>query len=526
MVIKDDDSEIKADIDVNHIVFKSLEKNNFIYLKWRIKNYYSGKLSNHFWDKFNFNCFYPIKFVRYSLLVPENSIHSNMQNIPDKPMKRRISYGVMYQWSLHDEPAIEFEYGMPNLDDVGKILYISSIKDWEFIVEWYSDLAQTKSRSSYEIKELVQNLFKGKENCTEEQKIEMVYNYITENIHYSYVPFRQSALIPQKARNVLVNNIGDCKDMLTLCIAMLSEIGINAYYGLVNTRDEGHNSNVLPSIAFNHCIVGVETENGLVYLDPTAYNFPMGSLPRGDIDAFSLLIKPGIKAPKYIPRDNLISNGICRYSVVKVHENNSISVQENSAKTGTLGASMRYYYRHEGQKDKETKLTEIMTKKLPTVTLTKFVIEDFDNLLPEVRYDFDFKVSNYVTEVNQFKFLKIPWTDALDSDPALSYEKRQHSYYCWPGADTLTQQIEIHLPGNYEPVDLIEDVKLSSLVADYHLSMTYSDCILKGKRTLIHKKTIVLPEEYLEFKKFYNHVIEADNKQILLQKQEVKVSEK
>lgn len=525
VVIKNDGSEIKADIDENYVVFKSIEPDDHIHLKWRIKNFYSGKLANHFWDKFYFNGFYPMKTIRYSLLVSENSILHNTQNMPDEPLKRHTDDGVLYQWTLHDEPAIQFEYGMPTLDDIAKILYISSIKNWEYIVAWYSDLARTKTRSSYEIKSLVQNLFKGKENYTENEKIKTIYNYITENIHYSYVPFRQSALIPQKARDVLVNNIGDCKDMSTLCIAMLNEVTINAYYVLVNTRDEGQNSNVLPSIAFNHCIVAAETENGLIYLDPTAYNYSLCSLPMRDVGAFSLLSKPGIKAPDYIPQSNVMSNSVYRHSIVKVNEDNSILFQENSTKTGLLGATMRYHYRHEGQKERETKLTEAISKRLPNVRLTKFVIEDLNNLVPEVRYQYDFKVSNYITDVNQFKLLKIPWTDALESDPAFSYEERKHPYNFLAWADTSKQEIEIHLPGNYEPVDLIEEVKLSSSVADYHLHLMFDDGLLKGNRELIYKKGVVLPEEYLEFKKFYNDVIKEDNRQVLLQRKDVKVIE-
>ncbi|MFX0139364.1 MAG: DUF3857 domain-containing protein [Candidatus Hodarchaeota archaeon] len=77
VVIKRDISEIKADINNNHIVFKSLEENDFIYMKWKINNYYSGKLTNHFWDTFYFNCFYPTKVIQYSLFVTENSLKFN-----------------------------------------------------------------------------------------------------------------------------------------------------------------------------------------------------------------------------------------------------------------------------------------------------------------------------------------------------------------------------------------------------------------------------------------------------------------
>ncbi|MFX0139363.1 MAG: hypothetical protein ACFFDN_37330 [Candidatus Hodarchaeota archaeon] len=49
--------------------------------------------------------------------------------MPNKPLKKRTEDGILYEWSLYDEPAIEYEYDMPGLDDIGKILSISSIPD-------------------------------------------------------------------------------------------------------------------------------------------------------------------------------------------------------------------------------------------------------------------------------------------------------------------------------------------------------------------------------------------------------------
>src|SRR5262249_6635072 len=304
VVIKPNGTEISADLDENHVVFKSLEENDTIYLKWNTKNYHSGKLFNDFWDTKYFNNFYPARLIRYSLLAPPGyQFRASAQNMPSEPVKKQTDAGVIHQWSAQDEPAIEYEVNMPVLADVGKVLYISSIDNWESIVSWYADLAQTKTRSSYEIREQVEKLFSGKQEIAEEEKIEIIYNFITENIRYSSVPFRQSGLIPQKARDVLVNKIGDCKDVATLFIAMLREVGLNGHYVLLNTRDAGQHPNALPAILFNHCLVAVETRQGLRYLDLTAHNLPFNSLPDLDREAFSLLIKPGVNAPRLLPTE-------------------------------------------------------------------------------------------------------------------------------------------------------------------------------------------------------------------------------
>jgi hypothetical protein len=118
--------------------------------------------------------------------------------------------------------------------------------------------------------------------------------------------------------------------------------------------------------------------------------------------------------------------------------------------------------------------------------------------------------------VGSFKFLKIPWTDRLKNDKALSYEVREYSYNYWPGVDTLREEMEIFMPPGYEPLELGENVNLTCSVADYSLTFSLDGNSIRGVRELIYKKTTVTPEEYPEFRAFYNRALKADNRQILL----------
>ncbi|MFQ5606083.1 MAG: tetratricopeptide repeat protein [bacterium] len=518
VAIKADGSEVKADIDVNHIVFKSLEPDDYIHLKWKLKNYYGGKLSQHFWDSFNFNGYYPIKNIKYSVLVPDDfDLKHHAKNFELQPQITITDDGKLYQWSLSDEPAIEYEYYMPGLEDIGKVLYVSSIPDWSFIVNWYSDLARTKTRTSFEIKEQVAALFDEGKNYSAEEKIKTIYDFITENIRYSSVSFRQSGFIPQKARDVLVTKIGDCKDVATLNIAMLREVGIDAHYVLLNHKDSGRNEHILPSIAFNHCIVAVETETGLKYLDPTAYNYPVNTLPYMDIDGFALRIDSEAVNPFYFKAEHLMPNNLTRHSQVAFHDD-SLFVQSNIIRSGDLGAVMRETYRNKSQKERINILTEILSKKFPGVKITKFEFENLDELEPEVHYTYHFSVPDYISRSDQHMFLKLPWSDALTGNQALSYESREYPYQYWPWGDTTVQYIEMQIPSGYELLDEIKDVQLTSPIADYFRSVTISGDKLTAKRTFINKKHVVYPEDYAEFKEFYNRAIKEDSKQLLFRK--------
>ncbi len=529
VVIKQDGSEIRGDISGSYVVFKSLEPGDHVYLRWRVKNFYEGKLSEHFWDSHNFNGAYPVKEGRYALLVPEGfEFFHKTQNFDLEPSRRQSADGTVYRWRLQNEPGLVYEYGMPKLTDIGKYLHISTIPDWGFFVEWYKDLALAKTRSTYEIRTQIQELIAARSGAlgkplkqsdlSTEEKIELVYSFITENIRYSSVSFRQSGLTPQKAADVLETGIGDCKDVSTLAIAMLDELGVNAHYVLVNTRNEGANKSVLPSIAWNHCITAVESELGLRYLDLTANNFPIGAMPEFNMEAFCMLIKDGEKEPFYMERDKFLPRNVSRSAVVSVRSDNGIRVQTHTKRVGNLGAYTRFDFRHKGQKERERDILASIAGVYPNARLTRLEMEDLNVIDADVNYVYEYDVADYVMESGSYKILKLPWSDALRNDEALVYESREFDYNYWPYADTLVEILEINLPAGYEPLEVLPGVQLSSSVADYRIDYSFSNGVLRGTRTFINKQSVVSKKEYPAFKQFYNSVIKEDRRLFLLKR--------
>ena len=519
VVLKADGTEIKADENNGKVVFKSLVPNDHIYIKWRVQNYNQGRLSQHLWEEVHFNFFFPVKERKYSLLIPKGySIQTKTQFMPDEAEISKTKDGMLHEWVLYDQPAVESEYNTKNLDDYGKMLFISTIPDWEYLVDWYLDLAKTKTRSSYEVQEVVAELLAGKADLTEMEKIELIYNYITENIRYSSVSFRQSGLIPQKARDVLVQRIGDCKDVATLCISMLKEAGIPAHYVLVNTFKEGLNKDILPAIEFNHAIAGVETAGGVLYMDLTAQNYPIHSVPAGDRNAFALSIIPGTKAPHYLTPDYFSPRLTKRVSKVTLSEDNSAIIERNSVKSGSAGASFRNTYRFMGDKDRLDELAEDLSKDYPNLVMNAFSIEDVHTVGQKLEFFYSFSVPHYLVDASSMKLLKIPWTDNLVSRRSLSTEDREYDYLYRVSQDTVWEEISIILPAGFEPLDLEETLSLSSEMAEYQVDLKYADGVITCKRRVVNKMSVIPPDQYLAFKKYYNEAVRADERQILLRK--------
>ncbi len=518
VVVKPDGTETKADVSDNYVVFKSLEDNDVIHLKWHTKNHYSGKLASQFFDTYYFNGYYPSRYVSYELIAPKDYAFSyRAQNMSSEPVKTDVPDGTLYRWTKTNIPAISYEYGMPTLDDVGSMLFLSSIDNWKYLVDWYTDVASSKTRVTYEIKDQVAKLLAENPNPTDDEKMRLVYNFITENIRYSSVEFRQGAYIPQKARDVLVNRIGDCKDVATLCIAMLREAGLKAHYVLVNTRDEGMNRNALPSVVFNHCIVAVDAGDHDKYLDLTANNYPIGSIPDGDMDAFALVIKPGQNSPINLPGGS-IPRTVSSVATFRLGADNSLSGECSTRATGSAAASIRDYFRDEPRKEQEKKLLAALGGSYPNVKLNDIRFENLDNLSPGASYAYQFEVPNYLSEAGSFRILKMPWNHAEESDRALSYESREFPYDYWPSQDTLSEVITLTIPDGYTPIELPAPVRLSSPIADYTLSYTYAGGKLIATRQFVNKRKTVEPGEYKAFKAFHTSVVKEDSRLLLLQR--------
>jgi tetratricopeptide (TPR) repeat protein len=519
VTIKKDGSEIKADVSDDHIVFKSLEENDCIYIKHRIKNVFAGILAKYYWDSFNFSSSYPVKKASYSVLLENDSdFRYSAQNMSLKPEVKKTGEGSIYSWVLEDQPAVVEEYGMPELVDVGKVLNISNLPDWGVLVEWYSDLTKNKTRSDYEIKDQVKKLFEGRTSLSEEDKVRIIYDFITENIRYSSVSFRQSGLIPQRARDVLASKIGDCKDMATLCKAMLKEEGINSHYVLLSTIDNGRFENVLPSLLFNHCILAVETQKGEKFLDLTASNYPVKSLPILDINAFYLLIKPGVTSPGRIPSDCFQQSLSYRHTTVSISQEGSVQVKCNSRKTGLAGASFRDSFRFVDTTEAKEEMSKTLSRIFPNLKLLEYNCKNLNDFEEPVDFSYTFEAPGLLNETGNFSILRMPWLDELNPDYGFSYEKRQYPYYrLWP-IDSLTEEIDINLPKGYEPMDKEQSAKFSSSFADYSLSTSYKDGVIHAKRIINFKNSLITPEDYSACKDFYNKVIKEDSKQVLLKK--------
>lgn len=518
VVRKQNGDEIRADENGGTVVFKNLEINDCIYIKYKLKSYYQGKLSDHTWESPLFSYDLPVQKISYSVFAEGNrKIFYRPVNTTLEPVVIKVKEGSIYTWEIKNLEKVKVEPNMIPFADVAVGFQVTTIPDWNFLVNWYQDLTRDRLKSTYEIKAQVKQLIPDGSVLPDSQKVKIIHDFIKKNIRYSYVSFRQSGLVPQRARDVLTTRIGDCKDMATLCISMLKEAGITAWYVLVNTRDEGLFTNSLPGIQFNHCIVAAEFNGKLNYMDLTAEDYPIGSLPLVDIHAFSLLIKPGVGQSQLLPSENLIPAVVKRKTIGTLSETGHLKSIKTSVRFGASTAYLRSVY---SGKSKEDQIKEFLdgNSDFPHLSVNSLTFNGLDSLTTKMDAVFDLENPDFATEVGGFKLFKMDWMDSFADDDGFTLEARKTTMVYYSTSESFKEEIILNLPKGYKPVELIKENKVTSPLFDYVIKFKYEKGILTGLRELKVKKSLIPVDEYPEIRKSFFKIKELDKTQILLKK--------
>jgi tetratricopeptide (TPR) repeat protein len=517
-VVKADGAIIKADTDGRQVVFKNLEPNDVVHLKWKINRYQYGPFVDRVYQQWNMNSGSPVLHSDFTVMVP-TGYELNYQNrgTDTQPQIEEKGEFTCYSWITQDLPSIKPETSMPPYGDITERIYVSSIAGWQDIAAWYQQVTHNKTEVNYEVKEVVDELLATSDSLSAGDKVKLVYDYITENITYSNVSFRQSSYIPQTARDVLKTRIGDCKDVSTLCIAMLREMGVDAWYTLINTRSAGQQKAALPTMdVFNHCVVMADIDGALQLVDCTYRDFAFGGMSPANEDAIYLLIRDDVENSAYTSAEGYPQDADTCTMDITLNADGSINAHQTITSTYFGGGVLRMMYRHEADSDRVRMMQEMLSEKFPGLVISHLQMQGMDELVPVTSIEYDFTAPNYLITMGSFKMVKLPWfTDNTDPE-TISYAERKHPIFQWDHIDVSEETITLNLPANLTVVELPKDVELHTQWGDYVMRFKKKDAVVTVTRSL-HIKTFDVPvEEYASFKEFLSEILKNDKQQLLL----------
>lgn len=521
-VVKASGTKVQAETNDTEIVFTNLEVGDAINLIYKVENHNSGKLINHFWDKFYLQRYLPAKRLRYSLLVADGIKFQHMvSNGTDEPKQTKVDEFTLYEWEAANTPAVKSEDKMPALSDMVPTLFVSSLPSWDFVSKWYNDIASYKAKADYEVKKVVADLFKDRKNLTELDKVKAIYRYILKNITYSSVAFRQSGIIPQRPSVVINTRIGDCKDVSTLFVALCKEAGVKANLVLVNSRNNGMHDMMLPSIDFNHCIAKANINGRDHYLELTSNFMPFDANYPNQInsqclditDNSTVSVMSSLKADGLTPAMTVGSTSI-------VAGDGTFTIKESMLHTGSMAAVIKAAFFEKSAAEQQKMVTELMGQDYPNVLVKSISFKGLEVGADTVTSTLEYVLSDVMNEVAGMKIFALPWSNKAKAQDYVFTENRKAAidnasiFYRDGSKETIT----FMLPADRMLVEVPGNVSYTCSAADYSLTFRMAAGKLIGTRTFTMKQQVIPLADIPAFKEFYRKVIAADAKQLAVKK--------
>ncbi len=519
-VLKKNGNRLQAEVNDNQIVFTSLEPGDAILLIYKKQKQITGSMSKNYAEKTLFSTWYPSTNIEYNLLA-ENKVKFDYKafNSDIKPVISDNGDFKLYTWRKAGNKSIVVESNMPTMLDFSEVLNISTIPDWDYLSKWYFDISNTKTKPGTEVKEVVKTLLSGKENLSEYERARILYNYIEQNIRYSSVSFRQNGVVPQKASDVLITRIGDCKDLAVLFTSMCREAGIKAGITLVSRRQNGNRSSVLPSFDFDHAIGHATLDGKEYYIELTSSSYPFATIGTNLKDALVLNVNNDLSQKTqafFLNPPTRKPANVYRNSVASFNGENLMKTV-STARTGEEAAYIRETYRDLGKDEREKKFTEAIAADYSNTKLTSL---DFNQTLNDcsdtVTYNYAYTAPRVFSNISDLSIVKLPLTDPLAPMDFLSFEERNFPIEIWQydGNDTVSEKLTIRIPENKKLAELPKSVSYRCKEAFYTLNFKLAGKELLIERTFGILKDMVDVADYKEYRNFIEMVVKADTQQI------------
>ena len=488
-------------------------------IEYKAKKYINKLIKGkEFCGNFPIQDFEPYLNQRINLIIPdEYNVNIKSYNpsyveyaLSFSPQIESVEDGTKYMWEFKNIPEIITEPSMSPYIEITPYLCISSLNEWEEVYNWWASLVVDRINIDKAIEEKTQELIKDKN--TPEEKAKAIYHWVASKIRYVGVEYGEAGFEPHYATEIFKNKYGDCKDQSMLLISMLRYAGISAYPVLIGTKGSYLLDEEFPTLIFNHAICLAKVGERLVFLDPTAETTSFGDLPGVDQDRKVLVFyeKEGKiqKTPLFSPEHNKAYISMS----MDIHEDETISGTRNINTFGEYDQGQRYWLKYTKPVLIQEALKSAVNNLSPGGKLLSYEISDIEDLNQPIEIKMEFEGPEFLTKAGEDRL--VPQLGSF-STSLVSRDKRSYPID-FSTLDEFDVIVKIKLVENltvkYLPPPIIKNTPWFTYINEY----SFSGGIISFEESLIQKKTLVIPEEYEEYKKICEDLARQADKQVVL----------
>ncbi|MGZ5433031.1 MAG: DUF3857 domain-containing protein [Thermoanaerobaculia bacterium] len=216
-------------------------------------------------DEYDLSSGVPTRRIRHRLLWPVGRPLQWRGGDPDIVVDGDTQVLV---WERRDVPALDVEDEIPPWYEPWESIQVSEFASWREVAAWANAMFVLDARSSEDVKQLAARI--AAENATRDARVTAAIRFVQDEIRYLGIEMGRNSHEPHQPWETLESRWGDCKDKTLLLVALLRELGLEAWPALVNTRLEHRLAEKLPSpFLFDHVIAQVVDRGRAYWIDGT-----------------------------------------------------------------------------------------------------------------------------------------------------------------------------------------------------------------------------------------------------------------
>lgn len=266
VIEKEDDSDSRIyDGQRTALLFiKDVRPGDVIDYSWSVEGD-NPLLGGRYTDEYDLSSGVPTRRLRHRLLWPAGHPLNWRGGDPEIAMRGETQVLV---WERRDVPALDVEDEIPEWYEPWESIQVSEFASWKEVAAWADAMFVLDARSSAEVKQLAAKL--TAENASRDARITAAIRFVQDEIRYLGIEMGRNSHEPHQPWETLESRWGDCKDKTLLLVALLRELGLEAYPALVNTRLAHRLAEKQPSpFLFDHVIAQVVDRGRTYWVDGT-----------------------------------------------------------------------------------------------------------------------------------------------------------------------------------------------------------------------------------------------------------------
>ena len=485
----------------------------------------------------------PVRLARYTLDLPSgwemkaDWVHHSAQQPRDLGENRWV-------WELRDVAAVEQEPAMPSWKALASRLLLSffpadarlsgkSLSSWSDVAQWYAQLAHDRRQSTPEIRDKVAELTADSDELID--RIAALAAFVQQEVRYVAIEIGIGGYQPHAASQIFANRYGDCKDKATLLQTMLSEIGVDSHYVLINTN-RGTVAPTAPSAhSFNHVIVAIripdeslltkpysvrehEMLGRLLFFDPTDPTTPLGELPPQLQASVGLVVSADDGKLVELPTLPPIANRLLRKGEFVVSADGMLGGVVNEVRWGQSGDSRRNVLLNAPETERQKVLENFLGSFLGGVRLLGAGIDNLEEHDKPLAITFRFEAAQYAKKAGNL-FLVRPCVLGYKASDLWTAKERKHPLELG-ATSTQTDTYEIRLPEGFEVDELPPAVSVENEFVAYQSSVKVEEGNVIYARRFDIKKLVVPANQVGELDEVRRKIRADERGQVVLKQSE------